>query len=59
MLPNDPYILVSVVNTYLRDKYDSLDILADKEDIDINELKNKLLSIDYEYDIETNQFKKR
>ena len=34
MLPNDPMILLSVVNTKLRDEYDSLEALCDDLELD-------------------------
>lgn len=56
-LPNDPNLLVSVVNTKLRDFYDSLDALCDDMGVDQNQLVLKLLSADYSYDARLNQFK--
>ena len=38
MLPKDPMILLSVVNTKLRDEYDSLDALCEDLDLDRAEL---------------------
>ena len=55
MLPQDPYILLSYVNTKLRDEYDSLDALCDGLDTDPEELTGKLAG--YAYDPDTNQFK--
>lgn len=55
-LPKDPVILLSVVNTKLRDFYPSLDDLCD----DLQENKASIISalkaINYEYDEKTNQF---
>lgn len=56
MLPNDPIILLSVINTKLRDYYSSLDALCEDLDIDKQELTKKLSSIGYEYKAERNQF---
>lgn len=56
-LPNDPIMLLSVINTKLRDEYSNLDKLCDDMNIDQNELIAKLKSIDYEYITEINQFK--
>ena len=53
-LPKDPMILLSVVNTKLRDFYADLDTLC--QEIEKKELTEKLASIDYEYDAELNQF---
>ena len=58
MNTNDPYILLSIINTYLRDKYDNLEELCDKEDIDKEEIITKLSLIEYQYDSASNQFKK-
>lgn len=55
-LPGDPVILLSVINTKLRDYYPSLDALCDDMQIDIQELSDKLDIIDYTYDAGRNQF---
>lgn len=55
-LPNDPMLCLSIVNTKLRDVYRDLETLCDDLDIDKTLLINKLAQIDYEYDVETNQF---
>lgn len=57
MLPQDPNILLSVVNTKLRDEYGSLDALCGGLDADQSELIEKLSALGYAYDPETNQFK--
>lgn len=53
----DPYILLSVVNTKLRDEYSSLDLLCDDLDVEQSKIIDKLESIDYKYNSEDNQFK--
>lgn len=55
-LPNDPVMLLSVVNTKLRDYYKSLDILCDEMNVSKEELVEKLSMIDYEYDAGQNRF---
>lgn len=55
-LPNDPMLLLSVVNTKLRDYYPSLDALCDDMDVSKEALTEKLKTIDYEYDEGKNQF---
>ncbi len=55
-LPKDPVMLLSVVNTALRDKYTSLEDLAHTEDIDISSIADKLSQIGYSYDKKVNQF---
>ncbi|MDE5556810.1 MAG: DUF4250 domain-containing protein [Ruminococcus sp.] len=56
-IPNDPAILLSYINTMLRDEYDSLDELCKSLDIDRKDLENKLSTIGYEYSPEHNRFK--
>ena len=56
MIPNDPMILLSYINTKLRDEYKSLDLLCDDLQIDRDELESKLSGIDYTYNPELNRF---
>ena len=56
MIPKDPVMLLSYVNTQLRDFYSSLDAFCEDKNVDREELVEKLASIDYEYDAEKNQF---
>ena len=56
MLPQDPIILLSYVNTKLRDKYSSLDELCAALDADKEELVRKLETVGYAYDEEKNRF---
>ncbi|MFR6163139.1 MAG: DUF4250 domain-containing protein [Mediterraneibacter gnavus] len=46
-LPKDPILLLSVVNTKLRDYYPSLDALCDDMDVSREVLEEKLETIDY------------
>ena len=55
-LPRDPVMLLSVINTKLRDYYHSLDQLCEEMNLSQEELKEKLQGIDYEYDENRNQF---
>ena len=55
-LPKDPIILLSVVNTKIRDHYHTLDALCEDLQIDKNELIDVLKGIDYEYDESRHQF---
>lgn len=55
-LPNDPILLLSVVNTKLRDFYKDLDTLCQEMSVDKTELIERLADIDYEYNEVTNQF---
>ena len=56
MLPKDPVILLSYVNTHLRDYYSSLKEFCDDTETDMVELCSRLDQIDYHYSIENNQF---
>ncbi len=56
MLPNDPMILLSYINTKLRDCYDSLDLLCDDLQADKTQIEEILKSIDYTYSAELNRF---
>ncbi len=57
MLPQDSAILLSLINTRLRDFYPSLDALCDDLGEDKNEIIKKLAAIGYTYNSEQNQFK--
>lgn len=56
MIPKDPAILLSFVNTKLRDFYGSLDEMCDDMELDRKEIEDKLSLIGYEYKEERNQF---
>ena len=56
MIPKDPVMLLSYVNTQLRDYYDSLDDFLKDKELSREGLIKQLASIDYEYDAELNQF---
>lgn len=55
-LPNDPIMLLSMVNLKLRDFYPTLDALCDDLDEDKTALCVKLAAAGYEYDPARNQF---
>ena len=55
-LPNDPVMLMSVINLKLRDFYSNLDALCEDMNVDKSELLKKLSSAGFEYDEEHNQF---
>lgn len=55
-LPKDPVMLLSVVNTNLRDFYGSLDDFCRAKDVDKSEIEEKLAKINYSYDATSNQF---
>lgn len=55
-LPNDPMILLSYINTKLRDEFSSLEELCKSLGEDENSIKEKLALIDYSYDEKLNRF---
>lgn len=57
MLPNDPMILLSYLNTRLRDDYLSLDALCEDLDLSRAELEKKLEAVGFAYDAEQNRFR--
>lgn len=56
MIPKDPVMLLSYVNTQLRDHYPTLEELCRSMGIRQEDVVSKLKSIDYAYDDELNQF---
>jgi uncharacterized protein Usg len=55
-IPKDPVMLLSYVNTQLRDFYPDIEEMCKSLDIDREELENKLAAIDYKYDGSMNKF---
>lgn len=55
-LPKDPVMLLSYVNTQLRDFYGSLQEFCAAAGVTEQELKEKLAGIDYQYDKAANKF---
>ncbi|MDE6752830.1 MAG: DUF4250 domain-containing protein [Eubacterium sp.] len=55
-LPMDNFLLLSVVNTKLRDYYSNLDALCDELDEDKSNIISRLASVGYSYDETVNQF---
>ena len=55
-LPQDPVMLLSYVNTQLRDNYGSLDELCASLMAEKGEIIEKLKNINYEYDADKNAF---
>ena len=55
-IPNDPVILLSYVNTKLRDQFPTLEELCKSLCINQQELCQKLAGIDYHYEAGRNQF---
>ncbi len=56
MLPNDPMILFSFLNTKLRDEYASLEALCDDLALDEDALKEKLAAAGFSYDAARKRF---
>lgn len=57
MLPQDPFILLSYLNTRLRDEGLGLDELCEELSTDREEITARLAGIGYVYDEEKNSFK--
>ncbi|MDD6208888.1 MAG: DUF4250 domain-containing protein [Clostridiales bacterium] len=55
-LPKDPVILLSYLNTQLRDHYSSLEDFCASTGTDKMNIIKTLTAIDYEYDASLNQF---
>ncbi len=55
-IPKDPMILLSYINTKLRDDYSNLDLLCEDLNINKTDLTEKLSSISYAYDESLNKF---
>lgn len=53
----DPSILLSIMNTKLRDQYATLDILCYDLELTKENILSRLKDIGYNYDEEKNQFK--
>ena len=56
MLPKDPMILFSFLNTKLRDQYGSLDALCDDMETDKQTLLDTMANVGFHYDPERNAF---
>ncbi len=56
IMPKDPIILLSYINTKLRDEYPSLSELAAAEGVSVSEIESILAAIGYKYDSENNRF---
>ena len=57
MLPKGPVILLSYVNTKLRDEYPTLEDLCTSLDISPDDLQSRLAAVGFTYDPATNQFR--
>lgn len=55
-IPKDPVMLLSYINTQLRDFYPNIEELCSALSLSKEELDKTLSSIDYQYDREKNQY---
>ena len=55
-MPKDPVMLLSFVNTQLRDNYSTLSDLCKAYDVPESEISDKLSALDYHYDLTLNKF---
>lgn len=56
-IPSDPAILLSYVNTQLRDNYPSLTEFCKANNLEENAIEVKLFTIGYVYDKKQNRFR--
>lgn len=56
MLPKDPVMLLSYMNMKLRDFYPSLQAFCETEEENMQQILERLGTIDYHYDANRNQF---
>ena len=56
MIPKDPVMLLSFVNTQLRDNYSSLSDLTASYGVSVQDVIDKLASIGYTYNEQQNRF---
>ena len=57
MIPKDPMILLSWVNTRLRDEYPDLDALCEDRELDRAALEETLAEAGFRYDAGQNRFR--
>lgn len=57
VLPNDPIMLLSVINMKLRDFYRDIDEMCDDMNVSRAEIEEKLAKAGFIYDESTNQFR--
>lgn len=55
-MPKDPVMLLSFVNMKLRDFYKDMESLCKDYNVTVEEVSEKLATIDYRYDKTLNQF---
>ena len=57
LIPSDGFMLLSLINTKLRDEYGSFDDLCEGEELDGEEVKTRLAELGFAYDKNLNAFK--
>ncbi|MCD8369310.1 MAG: DUF4250 domain-containing protein [Clostridiales bacterium] len=57
VIPKDPLILLSYLNTQLRDRYTSLEALCEDMGLEAMQIREKLATVGFSYDEEKNQFR--
>lgn len=57
VLPSDGFILLSLINTKLRDGFSSLDELCEEEGVSAEEICARLAALGFSYDEQLNTFK--
>ncbi len=57
MIPKDPVMLLSYLNTQLRDNYSSLEELCQGMNLNQNQIISKMEEIGYTYNKDGNQFR--
>ncbi len=55
-IPKDPYILLSYINTKLRDEYPNFETLCENLELEQHDIETLLSSIDYTYEKKLNKF---
>ncbi len=58
ILPEDHFILLSLINTKLRDEYSSLEDLCEEENLSMQEVCRRLEGLGYRYTPEYAAFKR-
>lgn len=57
MLPKDPIMLLSVVNSHLRDYHNNLEDFCLTNNYNQSHIEDQLAAVNYFYDASSNQFK--
>lgn len=57
VIPKDPVILYSFLNTKLRDQYSSFSLLCEDMELNEEEILSILKTMDFHYDAKKNQFR--